>query len=581
MRVEPLIITTTAKKVSQKKIWSNEAPFALDYFSSWIVQLIDGNILVRYVGEEKKDITRPVILIKDEYIKNQTQIPLTSHFSVVFSRPKNLSAAFKSKSSVFGLKHQGFHSYTGIGKQILAVQTCASAYIASIRKKPAFLVEKKDALFNIQAIFPHVRIKIKGKPSVEMRVDQEFLLTKEDFFSVSLSYGLNWWKFSPVVKNDVNGFSPRDFSESKSSSSWFQELLFFCLVLFSGFVFWVFSQPSIPQEKSEKEQIPPIVKYVIHRVKPPIPPVILPKPIVPEKKVEPIPVVLKKEKPVLAKKAPAAAPKKMMSKTSAPHSAPVHIEKKISQSPKKTLSPHNIATIVKKNTLSHSPLLTQAPRSLRQNPSVTAEQKAKQAEQAKLKDIREALTLGLKGVNLQGGESPSHELTSNQTAFHSHDLHNQLKLSGEVYKGEGKSVTSLSQSSGVSYANAARLHGENTGASYLSSEDGGKSEGFLVEQGLTKNEVGEVIHRHMSEVRYCDETAMVKGMRVEGRLLVSFTVNAKGQVIEVNKVSSDKNLDFVSHCVMEKLKKWVFPKPRGGINTTVNYPFLFKSLHVD
>ena len=102
-------------------------------------------------------------------------------------------------------------------------------------------------------------------------------------------------------------------------------------------------------------------------------------------------------------------------------------------------------------------------------------------------------------------------------------------------------------------------------------------EGAGVSEGLTKDEVGLVIRKHLDEVRYCYESALVRSPGFEGKLLAAFTIAATGRVkVATPKESSgDPKLDS---CITGKLLNWDFPKPRGGVDVGVSYPFIFKSL---
>jgi hypothetical protein len=53
-----------------------------------------------------------------------------------------------------------------------------------------------------------------------------------------------------------------------------------------------------------------------------------------------------------------------------------------------------------------------------------------------------------------------------------------------------------------------------------------------VEEGLSKDEVGRVIHQHLGEVRYCYSAALVRNPAMEGKLVIDFTIDAEGQVSE-------------------------------------------------
>lgn len=99
-----------------------------------------------------------------------------------------------------------------------------------------------------------------------------------------------------------------------------------------------------------------------------------------------------------------------------------------------------------------------------------------------------------------------------------------------------------------------------------------------VEEGLTKEEVGRVIHSHMKEVRYCYESSMVRASRVDGKVIIDFTINGRGTVAKVKVSSSTLPDPGLGECIMRRLRTWPFPNPKGGVNVDVAYPFIFKTL---
>lgn len=106
----------------------------------------------------------------------------------------------------------------------------------------------------------------------------------------------------------------------------------------------------------------------------------------------------------------------------------------------------------------------------------------------------------------------------------------------------------------------------------------GDLNGSSVDEGLTKDEVGEVIHRHLSEVRYCYESAMIRTPNIEGKLMTGFVISSTG-IVKSSEIKSstlpDPRLD---DCILRRLVTWQFPKPRGGVDVAVSYPFIFKTL---
>ena len=143
--------------------------------------------------------------------------------------------------------------------------------------------------------------------------------------------------------------------------------------------------------------------------------------------------------------------------------------------------------------------------------------------------------------------------------------------------GEAKKVAVASLGDGkegAGYKKGDKAGVQGQGQAFVSLDAPGAS----VEEGLTKDEVGEVIHRHMSEIRYCYEAAMVRTPDVEGKLLVDFTIGAGGLV----KTSSVKDSTLpdprLDDCILRRLASWKFPTPKGGIEVAVSYPFIFKTL---
>jgi TonB family protein len=102
--------------------------------------------------------------------------------------------------------------------------------------------------------------------------------------------------------------------------------------------------------------------------------------------------------------------------------------------------------------------------------------------------------------------------------------------------------------------------------------------GSDVAEGLTKDQVGAVIYRHMSEIRYCYEAAMLRTPDVEGKLAVKFVIGGAGAVKTANVAQSSLGDSKLDDCVMKRLTRWQFPHPRGGVDVAVNYPFVFKTL---
>jgi TonB family protein len=128
---------------------------------------------------------------------------------------------------------------------------------------------------------------------------------------------------------------------------------------------------------------------------------------------------------------------------------------------------------------------------------------------------------------------------------------------------------------GYGKGDRASVKGQGQGFTPFVSAD---ANGSIVDEGLTKDEVGEVIHRHLSEVRYCYESAMIRTPDIEGKLMTNFTINGQGVVKSAEVKSSTLPDPRLDDCIIRRLATWKFPKPRGGVDVSVTYPFIFKTL---
>lgn len=100
----------------------------------------------------------------------------------------------------------------------------------------------------------------------------------------------------------------------------------------------------------------------------------------------------------------------------------------------------------------------------------------------------------------------------------------------------------------------------------------------LVEEGLSRDEVGRVIHAQISEIRYCYESSMLHKPDIEGKLTIDFTIASSGRVRTANVKESSVRDERLNECILKRLARWEFPKPKSGVEVAVSYPFIFKRL---
>lgn len=69
----------------------------------------------------------------------------------------------------------------------------------------------------------------------------------------------------------------------------------------------------------------------------------------------------------------------------------------------------------------------------------------------------------------------------------------------------------------------------------------------------------------------------MKNPELSGKVVVKFVISATGSVASATVTESTLDEPSVETCIVNKVKRWVFPEPAGGGIVVVNYPFIFSS----
>ena len=93
---------------------------------------------------------------------------------------------------------------------------------------------------------------------------------------------------------------------------------------------------------------------------------------------------------------------------------------------------------------------------------------------------------------------------------------------------------------------------------------------------LSKDEITKVLKRHQNEVRSCYDQALRIKPTLEGKVVVKFIIDGKGDVALAEIASDTLNDENLKACMMNVVRSWKFPEPKGGGNVTVTYPWSFK-----
>lgn len=95
--------------------------------------------------------------------------------------------------------------------------------------------------------------------------------------------------------------------------------------------------------------------------------------------------------------------------------------------------------------------------------------------------------------------------------------------------------------------------------------------------GMDKDAIAEVIRKNIGQIRFCYERRLVANPSLYGKVVVLFTIQDGGTVLQPKVAQSTLSDDVVEGCILRRLASWKFPSPPAGMSVQVTYPFLFKS----
>ncbi len=93
---------------------------------------------------------------------------------------------------------------------------------------------------------------------------------------------------------------------------------------------------------------------------------------------------------------------------------------------------------------------------------------------------------------------------------------------------------------------------------------------------LDKRIIQKVVRQHSGELRNCYEKEVAKVKGLNGRIVAVWLISPQGAVTKaLVKESTIKNKN-VENCVINSIKFWRFPQPKGGGIVQIEYPFVFE-----
>jgi len=91
---------------------------------------------------------------------------------------------------------------------------------------------------------------------------------------------------------------------------------------------------------------------------------------------------------------------------------------------------------------------------------------------------------------------------------------------------------------------------------------------------LDKDIVHRTVRAHFREVRTCYVKGLEKNPGLAGQVAIQFAIDGSGRVPVAKVGGSTVKSKEVGACIARAVETWKFPKPQGGGNVIVTYPFI-------
>lgn len=97
----------------------------------------------------------------------------------------------------------------------------------------------------------------------------------------------------------------------------------------------------------------------------------------------------------------------------------------------------------------------------------------------------------------------------------------------------------------------------------------------VIGNGLEKDVVMAVIRRHQSEIKFCYEKELQQNAKLAGKIAVTWTIDASGGISDAQVAESGVDSPNVEACMLERIRRWKFPEPKGGGVVVITFPWVF------
>ena len=98
-----------------------------------------------------------------------------------------------------------------------------------------------------------------------------------------------------------------------------------------------------------------------------------------------------------------------------------------------------------------------------------------------------------------------------------------------------------------------------------------------VQGALDRDIIRRIVRAHINEVRYCYNQALARDPNARGRVAIQFRIDGKGKVPSAVVQETTMRDAGVGNCMAQAARRWTFPKPEGGGDVIVTYPFVLEA----
>src|SRR5262249_364569 len=99
--------------------------------------------------------------------------------------------------------------------------------------------------------------------------------------------------------------------------------------------------------------------------------------------------------------------------------------------------------------------------------------------------------------------------------------------------------------------------------------------GLATGDGLTPEQVRDVVDHHKSAVEYCYEKELQHKPALKGKVVVTWLIQPDGTTASVQILSSALKDAEVEDCLKRQIARWQFPAAPNQRPTTAQFPFVF------